>query len=875
MKTFFKLFLLVAITTNCFSQNINMPTSNTTYYVVGGKFYDNGGSGSPYSSGLNNTLTLYPAISTMKVSIRFNSFATESATCSQDYDRLFIYNGNTTGAPALHPTTNSGGFWTGCAANAMATPQTFTSTAADGSITIRFKSDGSSTAAGWDADISLTGSPCGGTFYDIGGTGNYIDNQNYTYTITPPAGQAISINFTSFGTESTGCSNDYDRFYLYDGNSTGATALHPITNSGGFWTGCAANTMSVPQTFTSTAADGTLTFRFKSDGGTVGAGWVGTITCNSITPCSGTPTAGTSSISSSSGASGVNYTLSYTGGTTGSGISYQWQSSTDGSTWANIAGATSTSYVTSAATYSYITYYRLIVTCSNSGQSSASNTVSYTVNSWNQPAGTASASINACSGTIYDHAGTGTYSNSQNSTFTICPSSAGQYVRLAFTSWGMESNFDYLSIFDGNSTSANMIVGSSFSSSSPGTITATTANATGCLTLKFFSDGATTANGFQATVSCVATGAAPLTSISAQDCGGAFTICSNENFNYQSSGAGIFNDANTGLGNRGCLNNYAATPNGSAEHQSVWGYFSPSSSGTIGMTLDPSGSSSTDYDWAIWGPFTTISCPPMQAPLRCSAAAAANSTGAMTGMGNGASDTEEGSGGNGWVSTINVIAGEKYIIMVDNWNATSAPLTLSWQLSGGASLACTPLPIELISFKGKADKNVNILQWTTATEINNDFFTLEKSIDGVNFVPLTTIDGAGNSTDQLNYQFTDNSPFRGVTYYRLKQTDFDGTVGISIIEPVTNEFVETTLDNVRPNPTTDGINFDFYTTTSGILKIEVYDYTGKLVINESRFVEEGKSTLNGNLSNLSKGLYSLKVLFEKNGFSSTQKIIKQ
>lgn len=866
----------IAICLNGYSQTINMPTSNATYYVVDGKFYDNGGSGGQYSTSYNSTVTFYPAISTMKVSIRFNSFVVETATCAQDYDRLFIHNGNSTAATAMHPTTNSGGYWTGCAANAMSTPQTFTSTAADGSLTIRFKSDGGTVAAGWDADIILTGSPCGGTFYDIGGPSNpYTNNLNYSYTITPPAGQYISLNFTSFATESGTCAQDFDRLFLHDGNSTGATALHPTTNSGGFWTGCAANVMSTPQTFVSTAADGTLTFRFKSDGGTTGAGWAATITCNSLTPCSGSPTAGTTTISSSSGASGVNYTLSNTGATTGVGISYQWQSSTNGSTWNNIAGATSTSYVTSSSTYSYITYYRLIVSCSNSGQSSTSNTVSYTVTSWNQPAGTSSANLVACAGTIYDHAGTSDYASSQNSTFTICPSSAGQFVRIAFTSWNLESNFDYLSIFDGNSTSADMIVGSSFSATSPGTVTATTTNSTGCLTLKFFSDGATVRSGFQGTISCVATGATPLASASAQDCNGGVTICSNENFNYQSNGAGNFNDANSGLGNRGCLNNYAATPNGSAEHQSVWGFFSPSSSGTLGMTLDPAGSSSTDYDWAIWGPFSTISCPPTTLPIRCSAASASNSTGAMTGMGNGASDTEEGSGGNGWVSTLNVIAGEKYVIMVDNWNATSAPLTLSWQLSGGASLSCVPLPIQLISFYGKAQENSNSLEWITGSEVNNDYFTIEKSSNAIDFYPLTIVNGSGNSNQAITYSIKDTNPYKGLTYYRLLQTDYNGETTASVIISVNNDFVQNSINNIHPNPTTESVNFDFTSVNSGMLNIQVIDYTGKIVVEDNVFINEGRTKLTSKMNSLKAGIYFLKVGFETTGFSSVTKIIKQ
>jgi hypothetical protein len=420
-----------------------------------------------------------------------------------------------------------------------------------------------------------------------------------------------------------------------------------------------------------------------------------------------------------------------------------------------------------------------------------------------------------------------------------------------------------------------MIVGSSFSGTSPGTVTATTTNTTGCLTLKFFSDGATVGSGFQGTISCVGTGATPLASASAQDCNGAVTICSNENFNYQSNGAGNFNDANSGLGNRGCLNNYAATPNGSAEHQSVWGFFSPSSSGTLGMTLDPAGSSSTDYDWAIWGPFSTISCPPTTLPIRCSAASASNSTGAMTGMGNGASDTEEGSGGNGWVSTLNVIAGEKYVIMVDNWNATSAPLTLSWQLSGGASLSCIPLPIQLISFYGKAQGNSNSLEWITGSEVNNDYFTIEKSSNAIDFYPLTIVNGSGNSNQTVTYNIKDINPYKGLTYYRLIQTDYNGETTASVIISVNNDFVQNSINNIHPNPTTESVNFDFTSVNSGMLNIQVIDYTGKIVVEDNVFINEGKTKLTGKMNSLKAGIYFLKVGFETTGFSSVTKIIKQ
>lgn len=483
-------------------------------------------------------------------------------------------------------------------------------------------------------------------------------------------------------------------------------------------------------------------------------------------------------------------------------------------------------------------------------------------------------SLTTCNATFYDNGGTGNYTSSQNLTYTFCPATAGQYIQASFTSWGMEANFDYLSVYDGNSTSANMIVGSSFTASSPGTIKATTSNSTGCLTFKFYSDGATVSSGWVANITCTATGATPPSNIQEQDCRGAVSICSGANFNYASNGTGIYNDANLGLGNLGCLNSYANIPDGSAEHQSVWGFFSPSASGTVGMTLDPAGSSTTDYDWAIWGPYTTIPCPPTGLPIRCSAASASNSVGAMTGMGNGATDTEEGTSGNGWVSTINVTAGQKYIIMVDNWNSTGAPLTLSWQLSNGASLDCLPLPVELITFSGKNIGNQNHLEWQTASELNNDYFTIERSADGVYFYEIGRVDGSGTTHTTSDYSLIDSQPLSGMNYYRLKQTDFDGTSKYSGMVSIASSGSDGFVYNVRPNPTNGGIQFDMLSPQNGSMSIEVIDYLGRIVKQENINVSMGMNTLNSELNELSKGIYTMKFCLNNGHCISIQRIIK-
>ncbi len=97
-----------------------------------------------------------------------------------------------------------------------------------------------------------------------------------------------------------------------------------------------------------------------------------------------------------------------------------------------------------------------------------------------------------------------------------------------------------------------------------------------------------------------------------------------------------------------------------------------------------------------------------------------------------------------------------------------------------------PLPIELLYFKGKSTSTGNLLEWSTSSEINNDYFTLEKSEDAVNYNEIGIIDGAGNSNSLLTYDFTDDNLNKSTNYYRLKQTDFDGKYTYSNIVVLNN-----------------------------------------------------------------------------------------
>lgn len=311
---------------------------------------------------------------------------------------------------------------------------------------------------------------------------------------------------------------------------------------------------------------------------------------------------------------------------------------------------------------------------------------------------------------------------------------------------------------------------------------------------------------FTQTVTCTPP-AAP-----ANDCAGGATICNGQSFNNNSSGTGNTVDLNAS--NQGCL--------ASGERQGTWYRFSPISAGTIGFTLAPS-LATTDYDFAVWGPASGVQCPPVGAPLRCSYSALTGNTG----VGNGASDPTEGAGGDKWVSTFPAVVGQVYILYVDNFSANGQSFNLTWQLGGGASLDCTVLPVALTAFEAQAVEEAVQLDWTTATEHNNDFFLIERSDDGEAFTTIGALDGAGTTQETTRYQFIDRSPSHGVNYYRLKQVDIDGHAEHSDIRPVFFRAEEGPLMMV-PNPGSEMVRV-LLPRAMKSCTLDVIDATGRVV----------------------------------------------
>jgi N-acetylneuraminic acid mutarotase len=141
------------------------------------------------------------------------------------------------------------------------------------------------------------------------------------------------------------------------------------------------------------------------------------------------------------------------------------------------------------------------------------------------------------------------------------------------------------------------------------------------------------------------------------------------------------------------------------------------------------------------------------------------------------------------------------------------------------------LPITLSSFTGKyCDNKSTLLQWTTASETNNDYFTLETSHDGYKWRKLDTIKGAGNSSELLKYSSIDLYPFIGINYYRLLQTDFDGKQTYSQVISVNSENTESL--HIFPNPVNINTTGDFSLNLLGLdqtssVLVVLYDIMGK------------------------------------------------
>jgi hypothetical protein len=268
------------------------------------------------------------------------------------------------------------------------------------------------------------------------------------------------------------------------------------------------------------------------------------------------------------------------------------------------------------------------------------------------------------------------------------------------------------------------------------------------------------------------------------NCSSAVQICNDANFSGNSGGFGVQELPNNNTID-GCL---------TIEHQSSWYYFQPVTSGTVALTIQ----TSVDYDFAIW---QSGSCSNLGSPVRCSYSATAGNTGLAATNSSGATvtDVSEGTGGDRWVMPLNVTAGQVYIMLIDNFTANSTPFTLDWTFTNGATLNCAPLGVSLIDFTAEylSAENANVLSWHTAGERFNDHFTIERSVQESSWQVIHLEPGSQQSDEVLHYSYADGSFEAGkINYYRLSQTDSDGTQTVFQVVAVDNRQAQKTIVKV-------------------------------------------------------------------------------
>ena len=196
----------------------------------------------------------------------------------------------------------------------------------------------------------------------------------------------------------------------------------------------------------------------------------------------------------------------------------------------------------------------------------------------------------------------------------------------------------------------------------------------------------------------------------------------------------------------------------------------------------------------------------------------------------------------------NTVSGQECVNQLGNYFPVQ-------NINGGSSKYDNPLPIVLSYFGAELMPNCTNIYWTTESETNNDYFTIYRSVDGVDYEPIAEVQGAGNSTIVQNYTFVDYEPLEGVSYYVLGQTDYDGEMKYSkpvAVERGANE-VNIYKMALYPNPyNNNGLTIDFGFPLSCRAKVVITNMVGNVV-------SQVECNLSGNelrlMPNLKSGVY--------------------
>ena len=194
------------------------------------------------------------------------------------------------------------------------------------------------------------------------------------------------------------------------------------------------------------------------------------------------------------------------------------------------------------------------------------------------------------------------------------------------------------------------------------------------------------------------------------------------------------------------------------------------------------------------------------------------------------------------------------------------------------NIGSSPLPVELLSFSASKKDNFVQLNWSTASENNNDYFSIERSGSGESWSLIGKIKGSGNSSMTLDYSFIDREPLQDITYYRLSQTDYDGkSEGFRVIRlnPTKNLSQKSNVLNVSPNPFSEAFSFEISSAGSESAELTLFSSDGEVILKRTYSLRNGANRLffsdNGLLT---EGIYFIALKTQSGKFLSS-KVVKR
>lgn len=223
-----------------------------------------------------------------------------------------------------------------------------------------------------------------------------------------------------------------------------------------------------------------------------------------------------------------------------------------------------------------------------------------------------------------------------------------------------------------------------------------------------------------------------------------------------------------------------------------------------------------------------------------------------------------GTTASGTVTATSLTVNSRYILVVDGFTGDACDFTiLNW---------LEILPVELSNLHGLALSERNAIRWETISETNNNYFSVLRSYDAINFEPIGKINGAGSSQEQNYYQFDDFDIRSGLVYYRLKQVDFDGQYELSEVIALDRKSSTQGLITAYPNPTTDIIVTEVNGAKGSNGVISITDMNGTIVQQKTVYTQ-GIKKHQFDLGEYAPGMYFVR--YQDDNSDQTIKIIKQ